>query len=89
MDELEPTDGTLRTYLQVVGRRFLWLLSVTVLCVAGAVAYSAVQKKEYSASAQLLVQPASGSVPISGTQPTISTAGPATRSHVWSTRPTS
>jgi len=78
MDELEPTDGTLRTYLQVVGRRFLWLLSVTVLCVAGAVAYSAVQKKEYSASAQLLVQPASGSVPISGTQPTISSTQVAT-----------
>lgn len=68
MDELEPTEGNLRNYLQVVKRRFLWLLAVVVLGVAIAVAFVALQKKEYSATAQLLVQPASGSVPIGGTQ---------------------
>ena len=72
MDELEPTEANLRTYLQVIGRRFPWLLAVTVLSVAVAVAFTAVQKKQYSATAELLVQPASGSVPISGTQPTVS-----------------
>jgi capsular exopolysaccharide synthesis family protein len=72
MDELEPTEANLRTYLQVIGRRFPWLLAVTMLSVAVAVAFIAVQKKQYSATAQLLVQPASGSVPISGTQQTVS-----------------
>jgi capsular exopolysaccharide synthesis family protein len=70
MDELEPTEANLRTYLQVIRRRFPWLLAVTVLSVAVAVAFIAVQKKQYSASAQLLVQPAGGSVP--GTQQTVS-----------------
>jgi capsular exopolysaccharide synthesis family protein len=71
MDELEPTEANLRTYVQVIRRRFLWLLAVVVLSVAVAVALVALQKKEYSAPAQLLVQPASGAVPISGAQQTI------------------
>jgi len=45
MDELEPVEGNLRTYLQIIGRRFPWLLAVTVLSVAVAVAFIAVQKK--------------------------------------------
>jgi capsular exopolysaccharide synthesis family protein len=72
MDDLEPTEANLRTYLQVIKRRSPWLLAVTLLSVAVAVAFIAVQKKQYSATAELLVQPASGSVPISGTQPTVS-----------------
>jgi capsular exopolysaccharide synthesis family protein len=72
MDQIEPVEGNLRTYFQVIGRRFSWLLAVTVLSVAVAVAFIAVQKKQYSATAELLVQPANGSVPISGTQQTIS-----------------
>jgi len=70
--ELEPVEINLRIYLQIIRRRFLWILAVTVLIVVVAVAYSSVQKKQYSATAQLLVQPASGSVPISGTQQTVS-----------------
>jgi non-specific protein-tyrosine kinase len=70
--ELEPTEANLRNYFQIIGRRFPWLLAVTVLSVAVAVAFIAVQKKQYSATAELLVQPASGSVPISGTQQTVS-----------------
>jgi capsular exopolysaccharide synthesis family protein len=72
MDELEPGEGNLRNYFQIIGRRFPWLLAVTVLSVAVAVAFIAVQKKQYSATAELLVEPASGLVPISGTQQTIS-----------------
>jgi capsular exopolysaccharide synthesis family protein len=45
---------------------------VAVLCVAVAVGFSSVEKKQYSATTQLLVQPASGSVPISGTPQTVS-----------------
>lgn len=54
------------------------MLALTVLAVAGAVAYSGVQTKQYSATAQLLAQPASGTVPISGTQQTISPTDVAT-----------
>jgi capsular exopolysaccharide synthesis family protein len=72
MDQFEPPEGNLRTYLRIIRRRFPWLLAVTVLSLAIAVAFTAVQKKQYSATAELLVQPASGSVPISGTQQTVS-----------------
>jgi polysaccharide biosynthesis transport protein len=71
--ELEPAEANLRTYLQIIGRRLTWLLAVTALIVAVAVAFIAVQKKQYSATAQLLVQPASGSVPTSGSQTVSST----------------
>ena len=43
-----------------------------VLSVAAAVTFSSAQKKQYAATAELLVQPPSGSVPIAGTQPTVS-----------------
>ena len=43
-----------------------------MLSVGVAVAFIAVQKKQYSATAELLVQPTSGSVPTSGTQQTVS-----------------
>jgi capsular exopolysaccharide synthesis family protein len=72
MGEPEFTEANLRGYVQVLGRRIHWLLAVTVLCVAVAVSFSSVQSKRYSATSQLLVQPDSGNVPISGTQQTVS-----------------
>jgi len=71
MDKLELPEANLRKYLQVVRRRLPWLLAVTLLCLAGAAAIVATQKKQYSATAQLLVQPPSGLVPTSGTQQTV------------------
>jgi capsular exopolysaccharide synthesis family protein len=72
MGEPDSTQADLRGYVQVLGRRIHWLLAVTVLCVAVAVSFSSVQSKRYSATSQLLVQPDSGNVPISGTQQTVS-----------------
>jgi non-specific protein-tyrosine kinase len=72
MSELDLGESNLRTYVEVLRRRFFWVLALTILAVAVAAAVSTVQKKQYSATAQLLVQPASGSVPISGTQQTVS-----------------
>jgi succinoglycan biosynthesis transport protein ExoP len=72
MAEFEPTEGNLRTYVQVLRRRFYWVLAFTILAVAVAAGISTVQKKQYTATAQLLVQPASGSVPIGGTLQTVS-----------------
>jgi succinoglycan biosynthesis transport protein ExoP len=72
MADFEPNHDTLRTYVRIVRRRFYWLLALTILAVAAATAISSVQPKEYSATTQLLVQPESGTVPISGTQQTVS-----------------
>ena len=72
MGELEPAEANLRTSLRVLRRRWAWILVVTVMCIAIAVAYISTQKKQYSATAQLLVQPASGGSPFTGTQQTIS-----------------
>jgi uncharacterized protein involved in exopolysaccharide biosynthesis len=73
MSELEPAEANLRTYLQVLLRRSHWVIAVTVLSVAVAVAIGSIQRKEYSASAQLLVTP-TVTVPISSTPQTITPA---------------
>jgi len=52
---------TLRTYLTVVRRRKWWLTGFALLGMAGSLAISFTSPKEYSATAQLLVQP-SGAV---------------------------
>jgi capsular exopolysaccharide synthesis family protein len=70
MGELEPTEANLRTYLQVIRRRFPWVLAAVLLVAAVAAAFVTLQKKEYTADAQLLVQPA-GSV-ASGNQQAVS-----------------
>lgn len=72
MAEIDPTEPNLRSYLQVLRRQIHWVIALTVLAVAIALAYGSVQKKEYSATAQLLAEPASGTVPLSGTQQTVS-----------------
>jgi len=72
MDELELTEPSLRTLFAVIRRRFPWLLAITVLGVGLGVAYIGVQKKQYSATVQLLVQPTSGSIPTSGVQQAVS-----------------
>ncbi len=70
MSEIQPHEANLRTYLQVLARRAAWVVGVTVLAIAVAIAYSAVQKKRYSATTDLLVQPAGATLP--GTQNTVS-----------------
>ena len=73
MGELSSSNANFRTYLQVVRRRFPWVLAVVVLAVVVSVALGEVQAKKYIASAQLLVQPAgSASSLSSGNQQTIS-----------------
>jgi len=72
MDEFEPTELSLRTFFAVIRRRFPWFLAVVVLSVGVGLVYIGVQKKEYSATARLLVQPTSGSLPGSGIQQAVS-----------------
>ncbi len=72
MGALTSSEANLRTYLQVLRRRFLWVLALVVLAVAVSAVFNVVQTKKYSASSLLLVQPVgSTSSLISGNQQTI------------------
>jgi len=72
MGELTSAEANLRTYLQVLRRRFLWVVGLAILAVAASAAFNVVQTKKYSASSLILVQPAgSTSSLISGNQQTI------------------
>lgn len=72
MGELTSAEANLRTYLQVLRRRFLWVIALAILAVAASAAIDVVQTKRYSASSLLLVQPAGSlSSLISGNQQTI------------------
>jgi capsular exopolysaccharide synthesis family protein len=72
MGELTSAEANFRTYLQVLRRRFLWILALAILAVAASVVFDVVQAKQYSASSYLLVEPAgSTSSLISGSQQTI------------------
>jgi succinoglycan biosynthesis transport protein ExoP len=56
---------TLRSYLVVLRRRKWWIVSIAVAGLAASLALSLTQAKQYSATAQLLVQP-SGQASVSG-----------------------
>jgi len=51
------TEPTFRTYLQILRRRKWWVASIAVLGLAASLAFSFTAHKQYSATAQLLVQP--------------------------------
>jgi receptor protein-tyrosine kinase len=51
------TEPTFRTYLQILRRRKWWVSSITVLGLAASLGFSLTAHKQYSATAQLLVQP--------------------------------
>jgi succinoglycan biosynthesis transport protein ExoP len=65
----EPTaaESNLRTYLAVFRRRYPWIIIVAVFAVVVSLGLSAVQHKKYTASAQLLVQPAGSASSLSST----------------------
>ncbi len=72
MGELTSPEANLRTYLQVIRRRFPFVIVVVFLAVAVSIGISSVQTKRYSASSLLLVEPAgSTSSLITGSQQAI------------------
>ncbi len=71
-NELGTPDPSLMSYLHVLRRRRWWVVGLVVLCLGAALGYALTSNKKYSASAQLLVQPSTGSVSLSGTQVDIS-----------------
>src|SRR5271163_4208208 len=70
-DAYEPRAPTLGTYLAVLRRRKWWVIAFTLLGLAGSLAYSLTQPKAYTASAQLLDQPADAGISAGGSQQTI------------------
>src|SRR5665213_138892 len=67
----EMADADPRTYLHILRRRAGWILLVSVLAVAAVVGIDHDRAKQYTATAQLLVQPAS-TVSNAVTQQTVS-----------------
>jgi polysaccharide biosynthesis transport protein len=72
MSEPEPAEANLRSYLEILRRRFSWIVVVTAVTLALAAVFVSLQKQQFSATTQLLLQPATGSIPISGAPQTIS-----------------
>src|ERR1700761_5191024 len=67
-------EPTLRTYLMVLRRRRWWIIVITLLGLGASLALSVTSQKQYTASAQLLVQSvgvnnslSSGQVPVTTT----------------------
>jgi succinoglycan biosynthesis transport protein ExoP len=72
------TEPSFRAYLHVLRRRKWWLASITLLGLAASLALSLTAHKQYSATAQLLVQPSvtaasAGTVPPPVTQTDVAT----------------
>ncbi len=68
------TDPTLRSYAQVVRKRKWWVIGLALLGLAVSLAISFTQPKQYSASAQVLVQASSQTGALGVTQEPVTTA---------------
>jgi len=84
---MPDSDVDLRTYLRVLRRRKWWVIICTGLAVAGAIAYSFNAAKEYSATAQLLVQPQSGALALTTPAQTITATDVATELQLLTSAP--
>jgi succinoglycan biosynthesis transport protein ExoP len=62
------TEPTFHTYLQVLRQRRWWIVSITLLGLAASLALSLTAHKQYSATAQLLVQSSFGASDIGAVQ---------------------
>jgi capsular exopolysaccharide synthesis family protein len=62
------TEPSFRTYLHILRQRKWWVGSITVLCLGISLAFSLTQHKQYSATAQLLVQPTVNASALGGGQ---------------------
>jgi capsular exopolysaccharide synthesis family protein len=62
------TEPSFRTYLQIMRQRKWWVSSITVLGLAASLVFSLTAHKQYSATAQLLVQPSVNASALNGGQ---------------------
>jgi len=77
----------LRTYLRILRRRKWWVIACAGLGVVGAMAYAFSATKEYSATAQLLIQPQNATIPLTSPAQTITTTQVATELQLLSSAP--
>jgi polysaccharide biosynthesis transport protein len=87
MSEIQPAEANFRTYLHVVSRRLHWVLAITLLAVAVSLGVSLSQKKQYTATAQLLVQSSTGVASNAVTQQTVSPTDVATELELVTSAP--
>ncbi|MHB8318879.1 MAG: tyrosine-protein kinase domain-containing protein [Acidimicrobiales bacterium] len=71
IEETHLPEPTLSSYLFILRRRKWWIVGVTVVALVIAGAYSVLQPKSYSATAQLLIQPENSNVTVGGSQQAI------------------
>lgn len=71
IEEVRVPEPTLSSYLFILRRRKWWIVGVTVLALVVAGAYLVLQPKQYSATAQLLIQPENSNVTVGGSQQAI------------------
>jgi capsular exopolysaccharide synthesis family protein len=62
------TEPSFHTYLQILRQRKWWICSIIVLSLAASLAFSLTAHKQYSATAQLLVQPSVNASALNGGQ---------------------
>jgi len=84
---MAPPEIDLRTYLRILRRRKWWVIVCAGLGVVGAIAYAFSATKEYSATAQLLVQPQNATIPLTSPAQTITTTEVATELQLLSSAP--
>ena len=84
---MPASEVDLRTYLRILRRRKWWVIVCTGLAVVGAIAYAFSATKEYSATAQLLVQPQNATIPLTSPAQTITTTQVATELQLLSSAP--
>jgi uncharacterized protein involved in exopolysaccharide biosynthesis len=87
MSELQAEESNVRSYLWVIRRRLHWVIAITILCVGVALGISLAQSKQYTATAQLLVQPSTGVVSNAVTQNTITPTDVATELELVTSAP--
>jgi succinoglycan biosynthesis transport protein ExoP len=87
MAAVNTEEPNLRTYLQTLRRRYYWIVACVVLFGAAVGGYSVTKPKLYTASAQLLVQPTTGTLPGSGSQQVISPTDVLTELQLLTTAP--
>jgi capsular exopolysaccharide synthesis family protein len=67
------TEPSFRAYLQILRRRKWWVVLTVALSLAGSLAFALTAHKEYSATAQLLVQPSLDASGLGAAQPVTQT----------------
>jgi receptor protein-tyrosine kinase/non-specific protein-tyrosine kinase len=87
MTDSKAEEPNLRTYLRVLRQRYYWIVACVVLFGAVVGGYSAVQIKQYTATAQLLVKPTTAPITSAGSSQVVSPTDVVTELQLITTAP--